>query len=82
MGERVLPSRELTQAWLDAGLLRGHPNSTDEWTIVRAYAEGRLPDREDIERRIRKAMTLEVDKWADAIVNAVLFEGEAHREAG
>ena len=44
--DRVLPSRELTQAWLDAGPLRGHPNSTDEWTIVAAYAEGRLVDRE------------------------------------
>ena len=46
VADRVLPSRELAQAWLDAGQLRGHPNSIDEWTIVRAYADGRLVDRE------------------------------------
>ncbi len=108
MADRVLPSRELTQAWLDAGPLRGHPNSTDEWTIVQAYASGRLVDRETIDYEAageaawrvianEEGLIDEGLEWDDLVasdsqsfwidvgkdtVNAVLFEGEAHREAG
>ena len=33
-----------------------------------------LVDREAIEKRIRSAMTREVDEWADAVVDAALGE--------
>ena len=84
MADRVPPSRDSqSQTWWEnvADNLdeTGRSEAAD---VIRAWWSGRLVDREDIERRIRKAMTLEVDEWADAIVNAVLFEGEAHREAG
>ncbi len=90
MAERVLPSRLEARMMvdprnlklLDPGLRYGSLMSEMCLPVLEAYASGRLVDREAIEQRIRSAMTLEVDEWADAIVNAALFEGEAHREAG
>ena len=75
-----LPSRELAQAWLDAGQLRGHPNSIDEWTIVRAYAEGRLPDREAIDYEAGLAYVVKIWTMVDGDapsrrVRAILWDG-------
>ena len=75
MADRVLPSRDEVVGELDGDTEAGE-------AIIEAYASGLLVDCETIERRIRSAMTQEVDEWADVIVNAALFEGEAHREAG
>ncbi len=61
-----LPSREDAEAWLHSSAGSGYGRQ-----FVQAYAKGQLVDRKTIEDRIRKAMTREVDEWADSIVEAI-----------
>ena len=89
MAETPLPSREDTLVAISRWVGREpevaydlHPDLRVILDAARGWSSGRLVDREAIEQRIRNAMTQEVDEWADVIVNAALFEGKAHREAG
>ena len=67
-----LPSREEVRE--DFSESFEHTEDCPWGQAATAYMSGRLVDRETIERRIRDAMTLETDGWADAIVVAVLGE--------
>ncbi len=69
---RDLPSRDIrSQAWWENVADNLDETGLSEAAdVIRAWWSGRLVDREAIEQRIRAAMTLENDEWADAIVVA------------
>ncbi len=62
-----LPSRDKRGSH---GQLLGYSHA-EFAALANAWRSGRLVDREVIDQRIRDAMTLENDGWADAIVAAL-----------